>query len=170
MPGFESAHYLQHPCRVTDADGDRQQAWGKSSGMANGYRGPSLATLVQHGKAILKPLAHVHRQGVLHRGLTPDHILVRAMPHCLSSRRFAFQPCCMYATPSLLTAACPGSSSALTSCKCLLLYHVLCALCMSCQDPVRHGKQSLCDMWSAKHAVCQSADSSPSFWAHRYCF
>ena len=56
--------------------GDRQQAWGKSSCMANGYRGPSLATLVQHGKAILKPLAHVHRQGVLHRGLTPDHVLV----------------------------------------------------------------------------------------------
>ncbi|DBA99961.1 TPA: hypothetical protein ACH3X1_013835 [Trebouxia sp. C0004] len=53
-----------------------QQAWGKSSCVASAYRGPSLATLVQHGKAILKPLAHVHRQRVLHRGLTPDHVLL----------------------------------------------------------------------------------------------
>ena len=41
----------QHPCRVIDADVD-------------------VVT------GILKPLAHVHRQGVLHRGLTPDHVLV----------------------------------------------------------------------------------------------
>ncbi|KAL0030720.1 hypothetical protein WJX77_003621 [Trebouxia sp. C0004] len=53
-----------------------QQAWGKSSCAASAYQGPSLATLVQHGKAILKPLAHIHRHRVLHRGLTPDHVLL----------------------------------------------------------------------------------------------
>ncbi|KAL0051551.1 hypothetical protein WJX82_009694 [Trebouxia sp. C0006] len=65
-----SHHFLHYSCAAM------QQAWGKSSCMANGYRGPSLATLVQHGKAILKPRAHVHRQGVLLRGLTPDHVLL----------------------------------------------------------------------------------------------
>ncbi|DBA91182.1 TPA: hypothetical protein ACH3X2_004059 [Trebouxia sp. C0005] len=53
-----------------------QQVWGKRGGVGIKYQGPSLPTLVQHAKAVLKPLAHIHRSRVLHRGLTPDHVLL----------------------------------------------------------------------------------------------
>ncbi|KAL0019008.1 hypothetical protein WJX79_008034 [Trebouxia sp. C0005] len=53
-----------------------QQVWSKRGGVGNRYQGPSLLTLVQHAKAVLKPLAHIHRSRVLHRGLTPDHVLL----------------------------------------------------------------------------------------------
>ena len=60
----------------------RQEAWGRCTpkqdrrGARGAAQGPSLLTLLGHGKAVLHALAHVHRCGVLHRGLTPDHLLV----------------------------------------------------------------------------------------------
>ena len=70
----------------------RQEAWGRCSAgqghMGTGlYQGPSLPSLLEYGKAVLHVLGHVHRQGLLHRALLPDHILVQplAMPSCLLS-------------------------------------------------------------------------------------
>ena len=62
--------------------GRRQQAWGRSSWGCPAYQGPSLLTLVKYAQAILKALAHTHSCRVLHRGLTPDHVLVCS--HALS--------------------------------------------------------------------------------------
>ena len=60
----------------------RQEAWGRCTpnqgprAAGGAYRGPALASLLEHGKAVVHALTHVHRCGVLHRGLTPDHLLV----------------------------------------------------------------------------------------------
>ena len=57
----------------------RRDAWGRA-GSQNGpgvcFNSPSLLSMVEVGKALLKAMAYVHRCGVLHRGLTPDHVLV----------------------------------------------------------------------------------------------
>ena len=63
---------------------DRLQAWGKNSQAA--MKGPCLLTLVKHAQAVLKPLAHIHRHRVLHRGLTPDHVLVCLLLHTIIYR------------------------------------------------------------------------------------
>lgn len=55
--------------------------------MGPAYQGPSLLTLVKYTQAILKALAHTHSRQVLHRGLTPDHILVCSMLQSMSVRR-----------------------------------------------------------------------------------
>ena len=69
---------VMHPCR--------QEAWGRCTpkhaprGTGGAAQGPSLLTLLENAKAVLHALAHVHHCGVLHRGLTPDHVLVTLPP------------------------------------------------------------------------------------------
>ena len=67
---------------------DRQEAWGRKGGRAGGGDVPHLYALVKHGQAVLKGLAQLHRRGVLHRGLTPDHILVRCLRHLLTPAHY----------------------------------------------------------------------------------
>ena len=74
-------------CSFCLACGCRQQAWGRSSRVGPAYQGPSLLTLVKYTQAILKALAHTHSRSVLHRGLTPDHVLVGSMLQSMPIRR-----------------------------------------------------------------------------------
>ncbi|KAL3143103.1 hypothetical protein ABBQ38_003376 [Trebouxia sp. C0009 RCD-2024] len=56
-----------------------QEAWGRYAPAQNprgSYQGPSLSTLLEYGRTVLHALAHVHACQVLHRGLTPDHVLL----------------------------------------------------------------------------------------------
>ncbi|KAL3138439.1 hypothetical protein ABBQ32_006231 [Trebouxia sp. C0010 RCD-2024] len=56
-----------------------QEAWGRCAPSQNPsrvFQGPSLSSLLEHGKTVLHALAHVHACQVLHRALTPDHVLL----------------------------------------------------------------------------------------------
>ncbi|KAL3143095.1 hypothetical protein ABBQ38_003368 [Trebouxia sp. C0009 RCD-2024] len=56
-----------------------QEAWGRCAPAQKPrglYQGPPLSSLLEYGKSVVHALAHVQACRVLHRALTPDHVLL----------------------------------------------------------------------------------------------